>query len=548
MQFTEHPILKGPTDEEAVALSADELIKWHTAHEEAIRLAEEDPVKFGFSLPQQEMVEELLKTHTECWVYGGNRSGKSFNCARMVMKALLENPGTLIICWAQNEETSNEMQQPYLWQMLPSCLRGKVKEQTANINWNDKNGFTGNKFVLPNGSKCLFRFYSQFIGNSKVIEGYTLGAPEENCGYINIGTWLDEYYMDETLIKRMYRRCNDHNSKIITSFTPLDGYTPTVAKTLNGAKTLKTQYATLLGREMPYVMQPKKKSSSVVFFHTERNPFTNFNRMSDDLYGCSDEEIQTIAYGYPTKSITTNFPLFNEDVHTSEKLPQISRKTHTIYQVIDPADARNFFCLWAAVDQHKNISIIREWPDRDTYGPWAEFGSGGNAEGKWKFGPASKKIGYAVKTEVKEFSYPELFREIEEGLGVEVFERIGDCRFMATEHDMQDMFTDFAEKDMHVVPSDGRDEKSGLQLVDEWFVYNPNIEADSINKPKISIHRSCGNLIESIISYNPTGGKAYEALKDPIDCLRYLRTAANGEGPEHYPEGSFETNTDTGGY
>lgn len=553
LQFTPHPILEAPTDDEILLLSEtpegrNDLIEWHKAYHAALRAAEEDPVYNGFKLPQQEMVEELLRTHTECWVFGGNRSGKSFNSARMVMRALMENPGTTIICWAQNEEASIEMQQPYLYQMLPANLRGKVKEQVANINWNDKSGFTGKKFVLPNGSKCLFRFYSQFIANPKMIEGYRLGAEERKCGYINIGTWLDEYYLDESLIKKLYRRCNDNNAKILTSFTPLDGYTPTVAKQLKGATIEKTLYASMLKREMPYVMQPTKKESSVVFFHTEKNPFTNFDRLKADLHGCPEEEVMTIAYGYPTSSITTNFPLFNTDVHVVSERPTFDRKKHTCYQIIDPADARNFFSIWALVDANGDINIIREWPDRDTYGEWALLGSGGQEGGKWKHGPGSKKIGYAIRTDNEDYSYPCLFMEIEKELGVTVFERIGDCRFMARENDMHDMFSDFAEKDIDVVPSDGRDEKSGLQLVDQWFIYNPNVEVDSSNCPKLRIHKSCGNLIDSIINYSPTGGKAYEALKDPIDCLRYLRTANGGDGPEHYDENSFKQEEPTWGY
>lgn len=554
MNITPHPLVPVPTPEELLAWREehgdDGVFELLQTREERIRLAEEDPVDHGFPLPQQEKVEEILREKTECWIFGGNRSGKSFTSAKMVMKALMLNPGTTIICWSQNQDSSVEMQMPYLHLMLPSKWQWKYTEGRASINYNEKTGFTGNKFVLPNGSKCLFRFYSQFLNNEKLIEGFRLGLPESKCGYLNIGSWPDEYYMDEKLIKRLYRRCNDNNAKIIVSFTPLDGYTSTVKRMLSGAETKETMYASLLKREMPYIMQPKKKSAAVVFFHTERNPFTNWDRMREDLVGESEDEIKTIAYGYPTKSITTNFPLFSENVHVTDKIPRIAKETHTVYQVIDPADSRNFFCIWAAVDGRGNISIIREWPDRDTYGPWALAGSASNGSGeKWKIGPAANKIGYAVRTDVEEFSYVKLFEEIESQLGVEVFERIGDSRFMATEHGVQDMFSDFADKGMLVVPSDGRDEKSGIQLVDQWFAYNPNIEIDSINKPKIMIHESCGNLIESIVNYNPSEGKSHESLKDPIDCLRYLRTANAGEGPEHYPDGSLGVVRGTkGGY
>ena len=96
--------------------------------------------------------------------------------------------------------------------------------------------------------------------------------------------------------------------------------------------------------------------------------------------------------------------------------------------------------------------IRREWPDRETYGEWAEFG-----DPKWKYGPAAKKIGLDIA------GYVELFEEIEEELGIKVFERIGDSRFFAKENENNDdLFTVFADYDMHFVPSDGRNEEYGI--------------------------------------------------------------------------------------
>jgi hypothetical protein len=115
---------------------------------------------------------------------------------------------------------------------------------------------------------------------------------------------------------------------------------------------------------------------------------------------------------------------------------------------------------------------------------------------------------------------------------------------MATEHDDVDMFTDFFEKGMDVIPSDGRGEEEGIQMLDQWFTYDPDIEMDSINRPKIHLHKSCGNTIYSIINYHLDGKKA-EALKDWIDCLRYLRTANMGDGPEHFTKQSFAVNVPT---
>jgi len=43
-------------------------------------------------------------------------------------------------------------------------------------------------------------------------------------------------------------------------------------------------------------------------------------------------------------------------------------------------------------------------------------------------------------------------------------------------------------------------------------------------------------------------GKKDEALKDFIDCLRYLRTANDGSGPEHYTKASLSQKAQGGAY
>ena len=64
----------------------------------------------------------------------------------------------------------------------------------------------------------------------------------------------------------------------------------------------------------------------------------------------------------------------------------------------------------------------------------------------------------------------------------------------------------------------------------------------------LSIHKSCENLIDSIINYN-SDGKKDEALKDFIDLLRYLRMTNAGEGPDHVTNKSYQvTVRGKGGY
>jgi len=215
-----------------------------------------------------------------------------------------------------------------------------------------------------------------------------------------------------------------------------------------------------------------------------------------------------------------------------------NKKEFTCYHIVDPAGAINFSMIWAAVNKDGETYVIKEWPDRETYGEWAIFG-----DPKWKFGPAAKKIGLDIG------SYAELFEQIEEELGIEVSERIGDSRYFARENENnEDLFTSFGDYDMHFIPSSGVKEETGIAALDEWLAYNPDAKIDKANRPMLYVDQACGNLIDSIVNYN-SQGKNDEALKDFFDLLRYLRMINSGDGPDHYNATSLQAqNKSSGGY
>jgi hypothetical protein len=428
--------------------------------------------------------------------------------------------------------------------MMPKEFKKKTKSIEGYINFSMQNGFTASSFIFPDTrTRVDFKTYTQFSNNQTILEGFQFGFkgnPE-----LNIGSWLDEYLGDAALVNTLRFRLATLNSKMLLGFTPIDGYTPFIADYLKDCRTLATRPAELLDdEEVPVVQYSPMRDASIVYLHSDENPFGGYERIKKDLLGRPEEEIRVRAYGIPVKSITSLLPLFSTDVQVlgSEEnangmvFPDVSTEEYTHYQVVDPAGARNFSAIWAAVNEFGEVYITREWPDRASYGEWALFGE------KWKYGPAAKKIGYDVQ------GYCALFDEIEEEMGIEVFERIGDSRYFARENENNlDLFASFAEYDFHFVPSDGRNEIIGIQALDEWFSYNPNYELDSANMPKCFIHESCENLIDSLINYNAQG-KSDEALKDFFDLIRYLRMANAGDGPIHYTDTDFEQTRTTGGY
>ena len=548
--FSPHPLLSPPSDEEIILLAENDpelLLKLHEAHEGRIKAAEQDPLRYGFDLDGWERMRTSLNSHNECLVLGGNRSGKTTGCAKMVMEAAMQNNNGHIVCFSQNADTSVKVQQAAIWEMMPKEFRRKTKSMEGYINFSMQNGFTGSSFIFPDTkTRVDFKTYTQFSNNQTILEGFEFGF--KNPTNLNIGAWLDEYLGDATLVNTLRFRLATRNSKMVIGFTPIDGYTPFVAEFLKNAETLETKPAVLLNNTpLPIKQYSPNRDAGIVYLHSDENPFGGYERIAKDLVGRPEDEIMVRAYGIPVRSMTSLFPLFNTEVNVLNDEPNKYGMTFpkfewpddwTWYHIVDPAGARNFTAIWAAVNQEGEIYIRKEFPDRDSYGEWAIF-----AEPKWKYGPASKKIGLDVA------GYAELFRDIESDLGIEVFERIGDSRYFARENENNDdLFTIFDDYGMTFVPSDGKMQDIGIAAIDRYLQYNPNFNVDKANRPMLYIHEECGNLIDSLINYNGAG-KSDEALKDFFDVIRYLCMANGGDGPDYIDKKLLNaTSTKKGGY
>jgi len=96
--WKQHPILTPPTIEEMARMDPKQLVQlWELFHE-AIENAERDPYRYGFKLANWMEAEELLAKKNEILVSGGNRSSKTSWAAHAVVKAAIENEGSVIMC------------------------------------------------------------------------------------------------------------------------------------------------------------------------------------------------------------------------------------------------------------------------------------------------------------------------------------------------------------------------------------------------------------------------------------------------------------------
>lgn len=533
--WEKHEVLKPPSDAELASMSPEEVVRLHELYHSAIANSKRDPYRYGWKLPHWKDAEELLGTYSELLVSGGNRSGKTSWAAHAVVKAAVENPQSTIMCFAQNADVSIRQQQSAIYDALPEEYRTKVLGTEENVSYTRKNGFSKASLILPNSkSSIIFKTYAQFLNNDTILEGAELGCRDPS--WINIGAWCDEYLIGPELLATLRFRLATRNSKLVVTFTPIDGYTEVVRDYVQGAETLRTKEAELLGgRSVPYLQRSKNRDAGIIYFHSRDNPFGGYERIAKDLAGRPENEILTRAYGIATKSMSTKFPNFSREVNV---LPhsKIDLKGKTKYMILDPAGRKNWFMAWVAVDETNTWYVYREWPDVSV-GDWAKWHGG-----KWIGGEGAKGLGYGIK------DYVELITSLESETQDTIFERIIDPRLGAAKYQTQDgassIIEDLADAGLVFIPAPGIDIEDGLQALQTKMAYNRKTVLDAVNRPHFYISERCENIIQALQEYTAEGGQD-EAWKDPIDVIRYLAVS----GGEYISPDSLKTKQPArGGY
>lgn len=520
---TPHPVLPVPP----TTMAPEEWLRAAQLREDLIRREKEDPFRHGYVPPHWKRASELLERDREILVMGGNRSSKSTWAAREVMKVLAEKPKARAWCFQTTAPNSIEMQQPYLWRYMPLEWKTAKKNQITNISYSQKNGFSENAFVLPNGSQCWFRNYAQDVST---IEGGELDV-----------IWCDELVTLEWLATMRYRLM-DRNGLLIVTFTPVEGYSSTVKDYLTGAKTIEDAPAELLpiyGEEdgerkivnyekVPIIQSCARRKASIFYFHTKNNPWAGWERMKSELMKANREEILCRAYGVPVKRIAGRFPIFHPKIHVipDSRVPEKG----TRYHFVDPCSGRNWFQNWILLDESNRGFVYREWPGKDYIdgvgyaGAWAEP-DGKKADGRQ--GPAQKSFGFGLER------YKEEIEKLEKG--EVIFERWMDSRYgnaaTVSKETATTLIEECASIGLNFVATPGTNIDEGIDLINDWLYYDTSKPVDALNQPKLFIAESCVNTIYALQEWTGADGKN-GACKDPIDLLRYfvLSGVTNVEG------------------
>jgi len=506
----EHPVIP------KVRADHPKAIELKLQRTQLVLLEKADPYNYGYIPDHWEICNELWPSTQEMLISGGNRAGKTLWAARRVVETLLSKDNCNVLCCHTSNATSVTVQQPAIYNYLPIHLRATKKGKIHYLNYSRKNGFTDGSFILPNGSRCDFLNYTQ---SENTIEGRE--ADLIWCDELVPQSWVD------TLRYRLVTR----RGKFLVTQTPLEGVASVYKEFVGGAEIKRWADGELLKDKCavpgwpvgkaPRVMDQLRTNRKTVFFFSEDNPYNPWDEMKSKLVGAPMGQVLTRAYGWASENVGKAFARFRPEIHCipAEKVP---KEEGTLYMVVDPAGARNWFCLWIWVMPDGKKIVLKEFPDFAGFGEWTLPSE--KADGK--AGPA-QTLGAGRSI----IEYRELFRAIEAEIGLgEPVMRLIDPKAGGTPAISEqggttliDLLAEPSEHDdgMAFVPASGVPVDQRTAAINSELSYDTNKPMTNINEPKLYIVNDCHNLVWSLSEHTGKDGQK-GASKDPIDCLGML--------------------------
>lgn len=522
------------TEAQMASLDDERLRKYVHARRTLEAMALENPVANGWTLPSWELVKKNWKKYNVHILLGGNQSAKSTLGSRLALSMCAAIPEAEIYSFHISEKRSIDDAQRFIYEALPDSLRNMLTKKGVahNLQYTQKNGFTDGILILPphpgfrRGGSIKFYNYAQYQQNSQIVEGI---KPHM--------VWADEKIPFDLFETLRMGRLGTHHGRFLLTYTVVDGWNDTIEKILAKRKTLLTRFCDhpKIMTNLPIMEESLSVGSCAIYYAwTQDNPFTDVREFYKQYGNENKEVILARAFGVPTKSIASAFPLFSKEYASAggnvvkhEDLPwlkprlnakgvEIPYKT-TRYMAIDLGGSKNWCMLWVAIDAAGTWWVYREWPD-SSYGDWALPGD--------KEGPAQKSLGLDIK------GYVELIRNYEDG--EEIFERYIDPRMGAAEKQSKDrgavtIISDLDECGMPVIPApaapseaDKGEIEDGIQLISNLLYWDQKKPQSALNTPKLYVSDRCQNFIYCMQEYTGRLG-AKEHTKDMIDVIRYLR-------------------------
>lgn len=475
-QVRQHPVLRMPTAAQAAAMGEQKWLEAMKRRDFEIAREEADPLQFGYEPPVWKIPLALLdhphwgdrewgarvrqalgfpKPVRVVFVLGGNRGSKTEFAAKCSMVTLTQVPRA--VCWAFHSTSDQSVgtHHKLLWKFLPPAMRREIKSEVEYLAYKQKTGFSDHKFVLRNASEMAFKFYA--MEKDDALQG-----PETDL------FWCDELVPPDWVEDLLMRIASRSGLGLVT-FTPVQGYSPTVRMALDGAEIVLDQTAFMLpkdgkapdqaralgfqderemerahrdgrwseptkfelvqdklvcvgpevpkGREferMPRVARCADENFAVVWFHSSDNPYGRPHEVMSLAKGRSTEFVRERVYGFANKTMSAGFPRFNRKVHVvpASAIP----KEGTNWQIVDPASGRNFVMGWFR-STPEGVFLYREWPGnyeipgQGLPGRWA-LPDGKRLDGRP--GPAQRSFGWGLRRYKEEIARLEGWKDFKE--------------------------------------------------------------------------------------------------------------------------------------
>jgi hypothetical protein len=282
--------------------------------------------------------------------------------------------------------------------------------------------------------------------------------------------------------------------------------------------------------------------------------------MKETLRGASEEKILTTAYGVPTRSMLSMFPMFKDAVHvvSLNRFLEIQRGGGVWYHFLDPCSGRNWFQLWIFVDPLNRAFVAGESPSFGHIGayipgvgdpgPWAIAGAKKDGE----MGDGQKEWGWGFLRYLEEIDRMErllsggedrrrettilspatgIDRDSSSAQKISVSARWIDARYGNARKTSEERSTTTIEElselgmEFLAAPSEkyidgGREGGTGsLRMINDRLFYDATRPIDLTNTPKLFCVERCPNTIWALHEWTGADG-IHGASKDPIDCLR----------------------------
>ena len=559
MIWTPHPIFPVPSRAQASALVASagpeeakrRLLEIWEKREHVIRIEKTDPLRVPHIYEPEpfKRARAILAEFDELAVLGQNRSGKTIFTQKYVMEQLADRPNQAWAYFHQTAETSIRQQQEIAYRFIPAEWKHLGRQgDRIYVQYSEATGFSNQKFIFPNGSRAYFFNYKQDLS---ILEGDELD-----------GVLFDELVPLPFLETVRFRRGRGRSLKVLVSFTPKTGYTATVGSLIEGGEIVETLPANpaLLAPvvvhvrgcpagHMPYVLKCRRPGSRVLWFHWGANPYGAHAEIAGAVAGEASNKIKMRCYGWVDKIAGNAFPRYGK-AHklTRAQFAAVAAKGGTRYVYSDPGFEKNWFMIWIFVTPAGHRIVYREWPDRRAYDEWALSPSeatenDGARKWDWRPGPAQRTDSGGGANHYKSLimeAEGQVWRASEtrwDSTAAEVIQRrLMDPRLGGQNVPNVNEGTSIIDLMAKADPDGGGrpmppqywEEASacgvgeGIQLINMALYYDETKPISIENCPKLYVVEDLEQLDLALAQYvAPPATSERNALKDPIDCLRY---------------------------